>query len=142
MIWPYLDTVSCLNLRLFTISVKSKVHFQCHSKIPWLEADSSMTWFPFCFLSRCVRIFFLTQILVTAPSKKILRKLLKNFCQFDKRMLFSRFLKSNRNIFGNTSKGNCFFIFLIMFPRHVHMSWEFKEHWNFLHFKAYFHLLN
>ena len=39
-------TVPCFNPQLFTISVKSKVIFQCSSEIAWPTVHGSVTWFP------------------------------------------------------------------------------------------------
>ena len=48
-------TVPHFNLQLFTISLKSKVLFQCCSQITWLTVYDSVTWFPFVWWGKVSR---------------------------------------------------------------------------------------
>ena len=68
--------------------------------------------FVFLMMRRHVCIFLLTWILVKTMSRKF-RRLCKSFWRFDK-----RFYNNSKNMFANTSKGNWFFIFL-MLPKHI-----------------------
>ena len=45
-------TVPRLNPQLSTISVKSKVMFQCRSEITWPTVYSFVAWFPFVFIRK------------------------------------------------------------------------------------------
>ena len=48
-------TVPRFNPLLFTISPKSKVHFQCCSEITWPIVYGSVTWFPFVWWGKVNR---------------------------------------------------------------------------------------
>ena len=48
-------SVPRFNLLLFTISLKSKVLFQCRSEITWPTVYGSVTWFPFVWWGKVNR---------------------------------------------------------------------------------------
>ena len=48
-------TVPRFNPQLFTISLKSKVLFQCRSEITWPTVYGSVTWFPFVWWGKVNR---------------------------------------------------------------------------------------
>ena len=84
-----------LNLRSFTISVKSRVVFRC-SDITWPAPDS----FFVCLMKIGVRIVLLTRILVILKtmSKKFHGLYAKSFCDSAKDRYFLKFRNGKRNV--------------------------------------------
>ena len=61
MNFTILHTVPCVTLKLFTISVKLKVSFQCCSETQWPDFDSSMAWFWYVWKEKLNKTDFFTK---------------------------------------------------------------------------------
>ena len=104
-----------------------------------------------CLMKIHFLVFVLTRILVKTLSRKFYVLYAKSFGDSANGRYFLRFRDGSKNMFVNTNKGNCLFIFLITLLKHLLMGWKFHwniktlKYWNIeikrlFHFKAYWHI--
>ena len=132
-------TVHSFSPKLFIISVKWKVRFQCNSEITWPVIDSAVAWFPYV----CLRFFSSSCSLRKTMPRKFQGSGKSSFGGSKKNRYFLKIPKWQHKLFREYKRGNLISYFLNsaakirLYGQKISKNFRINR---FFQSKAFFHL--